>query len=260
MYQPIIGITGAHYATSTWSPNGVGARRSYIDAVIDAGGIPLILPPVLAPQHYLLEAYMQRLDGLLLPGGGDIDPAIYGAPKHAKTANIDEYRDYSEIALTRLAIQHNVPILGICRGLQVINVALGGTMIQDIPDEIGGPLGHAESITREDWEHMAHGMRIADNSLLARILGTTSMPVNSLHHQALGKIGDGLQAVAWSDDGVVEAVEGSGANFILAVQCHPEALYNSADQRWQQMFSRFVDKARTFASTHRHDYTQTPGM
>lgn len=247
MYQPLIGITGAHYDTTHWSPKGVGARRSYIDAVIDAGGIPLILPPVLATHHTVLEAYIRQLDGLLLPGGGDIDPALYGAAMHPKTTNIDEYRDYSEIALTRMAIQLNVPILGICRGLQVINVALGGTMIQDIPDEVGGPLAHGESITRQDWEHMAHSMNIANDSLLASILGTTAMPVNSLHHQALGTIGTGIRAVAWSDDGVIEAVEGSGANFILAVQCHPEALYHNADTRWQQMFGRFVDKARHFA-------------
>jgi putative glutamine amidotransferase len=251
MYQPIIGITGAHYETSHWSPKGVGARRSYIDAIIDAGGIPLVLPPVLAAQHHILEAYIPQLDGLLLPGGGDIDPALYDAPMHPKTTNIDAYRDYSEIALTRMAIQQQLPILGICRGLQVINVALGGTMIQDIPDQVGGPLAHGESITREDWEHMPHSMQIADDSLLARLLGTTSMPVNSLHHQALGTIGQGIRAVAWSDDGVIEAVEGTGSHFLLAVQCHPEALYNHADTRWQQMFGRFIDNARHFAQQRR---------
>jgi putative glutamine amidotransferase len=170
---------------------------------------------------------------------------------HPKTTNIDAYRDYSEIALTRMAIQQQLPILGICRGLQVINVALGGTMIQDIPDQVGGPLAHGESITREDWEHMPHSMQIADDSLLARLLGTTSMPVNSLHHQALGTIGQGIRAVAWSDDGVIEAVEGTGAHFLLAVQCHPEALYNQADTRWQRMFGRFIDNARHFAQRRR---------
>lgn len=250
MQQPLIGITGAHYTTSTWSPRAVGARRSYIDAIIAAGGIPLILPPVLADNHHVLDAYAARIDGLLMPGGGDIDPALYGASLHPKTDNIDEFRDYSEIYLTRAALQRGTPILGICRGLQVLNVALGGTMIQDIPDEVG-PKAHNESATREDWEFMAHPLRISADSQLAEILGTTDMAVNSLHHQSLGALGDGLRAVAWSDDGIIEAVEGSGANFILAVQCHPEALYDNADPRWQQMFGRFVAKARHFASAHR---------
>lgn len=247
MYQPLIGITGAHYTTSTWSPRAVGARRSYVDAVIAAGGIPLLLPPVLAEHDHILATYATTIDGLLLPGGGDIDPALYGAPMHPKTDNIDAFRDYSEIYLTRAALKRGTPILGICRGLQVLNVALGGTMIQDIPDEVG-PKAHNESATREDWEHMAHPLRITADSQLAGILGTTEIAVNSLHHQALGVLGDGLRAVAWSDDGIIEAVEGSGANFMLAVQCHPEALYDHADPRWQRMFGRFVDNARHFAA------------
>lgn len=247
MRKPFIGITGSHYTTSTWSPSAVGTRRPYVDAVIAAGGVPVVMPPVLAPHDDILDAYLAHIDGLLLPGGGDIDPALYGAAVHPKTANIDAFRDYSELYLTRAAVQRGTPILGICRGLQVINVALGGTMIQDIPDEVGGPWAHNGSATREDWEHMAHPMRIEADSQLATLLGTTEMSVNSLHHQALGQLGHGLRAVAWSDDGIIEGAEGTGANFIVAVQCHPEALYDNADPRWQQMFARFVDKARIFA-------------
>ncbi len=248
MRKPLIGIAGSHAYTSTWSPPQVGARRSYIDAIIAAGGVPLLLPPVDASNHDLLDAYYDHIDGLLLPGGGDIDPVLYGAEKHPKTDNIDDLRDYSELYLARKATANGKPILGICRGLQVLNVALGGTLIQDLPDEVGGPLVHNESALKEDWLHMAHPLTLSPDSSLADMLGTTTIAVNSLHHQALGEVGQGLRAVAWSEDGVIEAVEGTGPNFIVAVQCHPETLRGAADPRWQQMFNRFVQRCVNFAT------------
>lgn len=243
MTKPRIGIASAQYANSSWSPVLVGHRRPYIDAILAAGGVPLLLPPVDARNHDVLDAYYACLDGLLLPGGGDIQPHLYGAEQHPKTDNIDHMRDYSELYLTRKAVQEGMPILGICRGLQLLNVALGGTLIQDIPDITGGK-AHNESATRENWLHMAHPMRIEGDSQLAHILGTTEIAVNSLHHQALDHIGTGLRPVAWSDDGIIEAVEGTGANFMVAVQCHPETLRGEADPRWQAMFDRFVARCR----------------
>lgn len=244
MTKPIIGITGAQTVTSNWSPALVGTRRSYIDAILAAGGLPMLLPPVTAAQSDVLDGYFAHIDGLLIPGGGDIQPHIYGAEKHPKTDNMDALRDDSELYLARKAVATGKPLLGICRGLQVINVALGGTLIQDVPDVVGGPLGHNDSATNEDWEHMAHDLKLVPDSQLAGMLGTDRIPVNSLHHQAIGELGRGLRPVAWSDDGIIEAIEGDGPNFMIAVQCHPEALRGGADPRWQHMFDRFVARCR----------------
>lgn len=244
MTKPIIGIAGSQAITSSWSPAQVGARRSYIDAILAAGGIPMLLPPVSAAQSDVLDAYFAHIDGLLIPGGGDIQPHLYGAEQHPKTDNIDVLRDESELYLARKAVATGKPLLGICRGLQVINVALGGTLIQDLPDVVGGPLGHNDSAHREDWEHMAHDLKLAPDSQLAGLLGTERIAVNSLHHQAIGELGNGLRPVAYSDDGIIEAIEGTGPNFMIAVQCHPETLRGSADPRWQAMFDRFVARCR----------------
>jgi len=246
MQKPSIGIAVSHYPVGTWSPPIVGHRLAYIDSVLAAGGVPLLLPPVTAEYHEVLDAYYEHLDGLMIPGGGDIDPSLYGSDRHPKTDNIIAARDYSELYLVRKAVADGKPVLGICRGIQVINVALGGTLIQDIPDATGAQ-AHNESATRENWHHMAHPMHLDADSQLARMLGTDVIPVNSLHHQALDTIGTGLRVVARSDDGIVEAIEGVDHNFIVAVQCHPETLQATADPRWQGMFQAFVERSRTYA-------------
>jgi putative glutamine amidotransferase len=246
MHKPIIGIAVSHYPAGSWSPPVVGHRLAYIESVLQAGGVPLLLPPVTAEYHDVLDAYYAQLDGLMIPGGGDIDPSLYGAERHPKTDNIIEARDYSELYLVRKAVADGMPVLGICRGIQVINVALGGTLIQDIPDATGAE-GHNESAQREDWLHMAHAMHLESDSQLAHMLGTTTIAVNSLHHQALDRIGTGLRVVAQSDDGIVEAIESADHNFIVAVQCHPETLQGNADPRWQGMFQAFVTRASAYA-------------
>jgi putative glutamine amidotransferase len=244
MSKPIIGMTSGQTSTSSWSPLLVGVRRSYIDAIIAAGGIPMLLPPVDAGHSDILDAYFDHVDGILIPGGGDIQPHLYGADKHPKTDNIDVLRDDTELYLARKAAASGKPLLGICRGLQVINVALGGTLIQDLPDEVGGDLAHNESATREDWTHMAHTVRLEADSQLRSLLQTDTIAVNSLHHQAIGTVGTGVRPVAWTHDGVIEAIEGTGPNFMVAVQCHPETLRGEADPRWQAMFDRFVQRCR----------------
>lgn len=249
MHKPIIGIAVSHYPAGSWSPPIVGHRLAYIESVLMAGGVPLLLPPVTAEYHAVLDAYYAQLDGLMIPGGGDIDPQLYGAERHPKTDNILEARDYSELYLVRKAVAAGMPVLGICRGIQVINVAMGGTLIQDIPDATGAQ-AHNESAQLENWQHMAHDMLIDEQAELARMLGTTSIPVNSLHHQALDRVGDGLRVVARSDDGVVEAIESTNHNFIVAVQCHPETLQGTTDIRWQGMFKAFVDRAQRYHDTH----------
>jgi putative glutamine amidotransferase len=211
-----------------------------VDAIVRAGGAPILLPPL--EDESTLRALYERIDGLLLAGGGDIDPVHYGHHSHEKLGMIDPLRDGAEIPMARWAISDGKPILGICRGLQVVNVAMGGTLFQDIPSQIPSELHHNASYEHEDWTYMAHPIDIAPDSLLAHMLGTEQLEINSLHHQSLRTVAPGLRPIAWAPDGVVEAVEGRGEQFILGVQCHPEALQGNADPRWQGMFAAFVER------------------
>jgi putative glutamine amidotransferase len=236
--RPYIGITCGTYRDRDWCPPAQLLRKTYTDAIVAAGGIPFIIPVVEAQD--VLRALYERLDGLLISGGGDIEPRQYGEEPRPGLGTTDPLRDNVEIPLTRWAIDDGKPVLGICRGVQVINVASGGTLYQDIPGEIKTNLVHDSSFTRQDWTYMAHDLRLDPESKLARLFGTTSFMTNSLHHQSLKTIGAGLHAVGWAPDGVVEAVEGNNGHFLVGVQCHPEALQGAADTRWQQLFQQFV--------------------
>jgi putative glutamine amidotransferase len=206
--RPLIGITtGAARAKD--GLDYVRLRTTYIKAVDRAGGLPVLVPP-LEDATPLFE----RLDGLLLPGGADVDPVFYGEPMNG-TVSPNPELDRLELDAARWAVQHELPMLGICRGQQVVNVALGGSLVQHME-------GHAPEGAR-DWLH--HGFRVAPESQLAAVLGGTSFEVNSHHHQAVKELGEGLVAVAWADDGTIEGVErASDDGWLLAVQFHPEDL------------------------------------
>jgi putative glutamine amidotransferase len=242
--KPLIGISCGTFHDRAWCPPSFGHRQTYVDAILRAGGAPLLIPPV--QDEETLHALYDRLDGVLLAGGGDIEPAHYGDEPHAKLGTIDPLRDGAEIPVARWAAAEGKPLLGICRGVQVLNVALGGTLWQDIPSQVDGSLHHNQSYECEDWTHLAHEMRLAANSRLRGLLGVDVMPINSLHHQSVREIAPGLRAVAWAPDGVIEALEGTGESFIVGVQCHPEALQASTDQRWQEVFRAFVQSCVTF--------------
>lgn len=248
--KPYIGITCATFRDKDWCPPTFGHRQSYVDAIVTAGGIPLLIPLVEAED--VLWALYERLDGLLLAGGGDVVPAYYGEEPHERLGTMDPLRDYVEIPLTRWAAADGKPILGICRGIQVINVALGGTLYQDIEAQISTPLAHELSYDRQDWMYMAHELRLDPDSRLASLLGAPSLLINSLHHQALKDVAPGLRVVGWSPDGVIEAVEGTNGHFVMGVQCHPEALQNEADPRWQAMFAAFVQSCIEFRAGVSH--------
>lgn len=236
--KPLIGISCGTFYDRAWCPPSFGHRQTYVDAILRANGAPMLIPPV--QDEATLRALYERLDGVLLAGGGDIEPAHYGDEPHAKLGTLDPLRDGAELPMARWAAAEGKPILGICRGVQVINVALGGTLWQDIPSQIASELLHNLSYEREDWTHLAHEMRISPDSRLRALLGVDSMLINSLHHQSVRQIAPGLRAVAWAPDGVVEALEGGGDSFLLGVQCHPEALQATADPRWQAVFAAFV--------------------
>jgi putative glutamine amidotransferase len=199
-----------------------GLDRAYAAAVSASGGLPLLLP-VLDPVW--VDAALDGIDGLLVSGGGDVDPARYGESPVAEVAGVDAARDAWELALLRGALATDVPVLAICRGSQVLTVATGGSLIQHLPAV--SDLHH--DVTDREREAV-HDVRLEPGSSLARIVGVDVVGVNSMHHQAAARIGDGLRAVGWSLDGVVEAVEVPGRP-IVGVQWHPEHLVDSAPHR-----------------------------
>ena len=214
----------------TTSPNVLEDRavaaveRSYVDAVAEAGGVPFVLP-VLDPAQAV--DVVANLDGLLLTGGGDVDPAWYGAAPSPHLGIVDRAYDAWELALLRAALAAGRPVLGICRGLQLMNVALGGTLVQHLPEITD--LGHC---LKDAGSSHVHDVRVGTGSVLRRLVGGADpLGVNSLHHQAVSQLGDGLVAVAWAEDGIVEAAEAlTEGRRLLGVQWHPELLAHEPEQ------------------------------
>jgi len=195
-------------------------NTAYVRALEGAGLIPLAVPMILAPDR--AAAALDGVRGLVLTGGEDVAPARYGAAPHPRLGDVDPARDAAELALIDAARRRRLPILAICRGIQILNVALGGTLYQDLDSERPGSVSHNEASN--------HAVRVDAGSLLERTLGARSASVNSRHHQAIRDVAPGLKAVAWADDGVIEAAEpaDAGAPWIVAVQWHPEDLTERA--------------------------------
>lgn len=199
----------------------VTLNTAYVRALESAGLVPLAVPTMLAPEH--AAAALTGVRGLVLTGGEDVAPDRYGASPHPRLGDVDPSRDAAEVALIDGARQRGLPILAICRGIQILNVALGGTLYQDLDSERPGPVPHSD-------ETLRHEVRVAAGSLLERTLGARSATVNSRHHQAIRDLAPGLKAVAWAEDGVIEAAEPKSATdpWIVAVQWHPEDLTERA--------------------------------
>jgi len=212
-------------------------RQDYVRSIEKAGGLPLVLAPIRpADAGELLD----HLGGLLLSGGSDIDPALYGEKPHPKLSPLVRERDEFELALCREALRRDLPILAICRGHQVLNVATGGTLLQDIPSEVTGGIDHDPRCER--WER-AHDVRILQGSRLREILGRETVAVNSFHHQAVEKRGEGLVVSACSaGDAIVEGIEMPDRRFVLGVQWHPEAFWNRPEG-FSSLFEAFVTEA-----------------
>ena len=248
MSRPLIGVTTSelrHHHQTDLTPQGdpeqvemaLGLR--YLEAVEQAGGIPVVLPPL---RPAAIGALLARLCGLLLSGGPDLDPEAYGARGHAMLGPTEPSLDAFEVALARRADRLGLPILGICRGAQTLNVARGGTLHQHLPDVTDGTVHHRQSIS---GERTTHDVRIAPDSLLANVVGAGKLAVNSFHHQAIDRLGRGLRAVAWAPDGTIEAVEAPSRGFVLAVQWHAETLV--AQRRERDLFKGLVAAATAFA-------------
>ncbi len=244
---PLIGVVASYHRVTSSSPGGedrlfAGAYEAYLRSLIHAGALPVIVPLELAPAA--LRGLFDRLDGILLAGGSDIDPILYGAPAvHSTTSATEPERDLTEIAITRWATEEGLPFLGICRGHQVANVALGGTLYQDIPSQLSTNIQHDNPGRPLDYH--AHHVRLEPASRLAQIAGLTDLPTNSRHHQAVERPGQGLVITARTADGVIEATERPASPFFLSVQWHPENLYPH-DPAAQALFKSFVEAAAEF--------------
>jgi len=213
--------------------------ETYVHAVHQVGGAPVILPPMLAEADWM--ALLGRLDGLLLSGGEDLHPRQYGQPPEAWLGGVDETRDTSELGLIRAALEMQKPIFAICRGIQVLNVALGGTLYQDLAAQVPGALDHAFLMSRS-LDQSVHPVTLEADSALARILGGVTFAVNSAHHQSIQTPGAGLRVVGRAPDGVIEAVELADYPFCIGVQWHPEALVRS-DPAMASLFAALVEAA-----------------
>jgi len=230
-HRPLIGI-------STYHRDGEERERfhlptAYVDAVRLGGGAPVLLPPGDAHPPRLLE----RLDGLVLAGGGDLHPEVAGGTLHAASYSMCRERDDFEMALVGVALDRQLPLLAICRGTQVLNVALGGDLVGHLPDAVGGAVTHRAS----QEEPARHTVELAPDARLARIYGPGALEVASWHHQAVSRPGRGLRPVAWAADGVVEAIELEGAPWVLAVQWHPELDLQSGSPH-RKLFEAFASE------------------
>jgi len=247
MLRPLIGITTYKRKSEEtgWQYDVSYAQNAR--AIEAAGGLPVLIPAALSLES--LRAIYERLDGVLLPGGGDVDPACYEQEAHPTVNRVDEDRDRTEIAMTRWAVADDLPLFGICRGIQVMNVALGGTLVQDIPSQVQTELRHdiPNDLPRST---RLHEVTIDEASRLAHILGTTRTQVNSLHHQAVGAAAPGVQITAHAPDGIVEAMELPDKRFVLAVQWHPEDMVGD-DEAMRRLFAEFVEAARQRMSAKR---------
>src|SRR5579872_2276858 len=234
--RPLIGITAL--TAQLKDIRAYGASASYVEAIRAHGGLPVLLPPGNAD---LAENYLDALSGLLIPGGTDVDPALYGEQPHQSILKLDPELDRFELRLIRLAFDRDLPILAICRGIQSLAVALGGTLIQDLPTERPG-LSH--EVREHGRQFLAHEVSIDGGCRLAAILGTNRVAVNTLHHQAVRVMPQGMTATGWADDETVEAAEAPAKRFVIAVQWHPEELWNTTATQQGRLFQAFVDACR----------------
>lgn len=238
--RPIIGITCGNIGSS---PR-FALSADYVRAVESVGGTPVVLP-VLRDEAGV-ERLVSLVDGVLLSGGGDLDPTVYGEEPLPQNGSIDPERDWFELLLTRKVLARGLPVLGICRGMQVLNVAAGGTVCQDISLEIERPLKHFQDAPR--W-YPTHSIEVVENTRLARILGERKLKVNSFHHQMVGRRAAGFCVSALSPDGVIEAIESGEGGFVIGVQFHPENLFRRPE--FKRIFSALVEEAAVLSKKKR---------
>lgn len=236
---PIIGIPAG--TPSDGNDTTFEFSRSYTAAVAGAGGLPFIIP--LGLPEPILRGLYEQLDGLLLAGGVDVDPLHYGEGHHPQLGRVDAERDATELTLTRWALAEDLPVFGICRGIQLLNVAAGGSLYQDLPAQFQPRLRHSYTTKESPRDRAVHEVQAVAGSRLAAVLGACAVRVNSYHHQAVKQAAGGFEVVAHSEDGVIEGIEHPARRFALGVQWHPEGMVGS-DVAAQRLFAAFIAAAR----------------
>lgn len=249
--HPVIGITTQTLHAIQGIPEALPEswvmNKRYFRPVLELGAIPWMIPLV-PDEPETLRAIYDRLDGLLIPGGVDVDPRTYGEEVLPVCGVLDPDRDAVELQLTRWAVADGKPVLGLCRGEQVINVAHGGTLYQDVGTQVAGAMMHEYYPTKGfARDHLAHEVDVSAGTRLHDLLERSAVPVNSMHHQAVKRLGEGLVASAFAPDGVIEAVEGTGDAFVVGVQWHPE-MFEARDPSTRHLFREFVHAAKAFAA------------
>src|SRR5712691_6203679 len=240
---PLIGVSTS--ITVGKHPERAYVNSAYLHAIQQAGGVPVPLPPQLSAAA--LERLAGELSGLLLTGGGDVDPARYGETPHPTLYEVAPARDMLETSAVHIALERRLPVLAVCRGIQVLNVALGGTLFQDVGTEPGTQLQHSQT---EPRDQPTHKVKIEPRSRLAQIMGTDEIEVNSMHHQAVKALGRNLTAVAWAPDQIIEGVEDADpSRFVLGVEWHPEELVGHSEPA-RRLFAALVNAARRYVRSH----------
>lgn len=236
MTKPLIGI-GSDVVVTEGERDRAFVYMTYTEAIRKAGGIPVLVPP--QPEN--AAEIVEELDGLVLAGGDDCDPSEYGHPRHPSVEPMDPRRQTNDISLARAARERGIPTLGICLGLQVMNVAAGGTLIQDIESEVKTTIDHAS----EPSDRHRHDVMIEKDTKLAGILGERSFNVNSSHHQAIGEIGRGLRVTAHAPDGIIEGLEDAAHPFYIGVQWHPEDM--TGEKSASALLGALIESARKYS-------------
>jgi putative glutamine amidotransferase len=235
MSQPLIGITAGHSKNKHGLPQ-IHLLRTYVDATVAAGGVPVLLPPELSKSDWKL--LYRKLDGIILSGGADMDPATFHGDAHPTIYGTDSERDALEIKLTRQVVDDEKPFLAICRGFQVLNVALGGTLYTHISEQFNDKVQH--DTNREcPRDYLAHDVKVEEGTHLSKILGEPILKVNSWHHQGVKDIPPMLEVTAHSPDGLVEGLEIPTHPYAIAVQWHPE--WMPQDPAMRNLFKTFID-------------------
>lgn len=233
MPKPVMGLTTSRTSRTSKTPK-FGANELYAEAISNAGGLPVLIPLNISNND--LDSLINHLDGILFTGGNDIDPRQYGNQPHPKVEGVDKDRDRVEIYLVEKMLQSGKPFMGICRGFQVINVALGGTLYEHLPEQFPGNVIHDNHDLPRNF--LAHSVRVEPDNHLSKIFSSNQVDVNSLHHQGVRKLAQELLPTAFAPDGLIEAFELAGVSFGMAVQWHPEELLAYAGMR--KLFEEFI--------------------
>jgi putative glutamine amidotransferase len=252
MATPLIGLTTHNPPTPTDSFPLIAVHKSYTQILMQSGAIPILIPLNLKPEFY--PDLLSRIDGVIFTGGGDIEPSRFNGVPHEKAHNVDHARDHAEISLFKQVQALNLPFMGICRGLQVINIALGGDLYTHIPDQLFNALKH-DCFSDHPPGYLAHTVEIKTGSRLAHIMGITQAQVNSLHHQGIQTLAPEVTPLAWASDGLVEAIQIPNNPFGLALQWHPEWL--PENKHAQALFASFIETARQHHNSRRAYRSQT---